>query len=429
MRDGLIRINQSTRFALLAHGRSAQFMSYLGQLPLAAAPGQRHYGLDWLRIGAFLLLMLFHTAMAFVTGNWLVKLAEIEWLSFPMLFLTPWRLGVLFIVAGFASRALLVKLEEPGVFAWERTKRLLVPLLFAMALIIPPQSWVRLVLHHGYTHDYLYFLAHDLFRFGQLDGVTLPGWEHLWFVAYLWAFTMGLAFALARLAPAVKLKATLWFEQLGTGWRLLWLPLAYLIPVRAAITFTVSESHGLFDDWISYAIYLPLFLFGFGLAGSRTLWPAVARLWKPALALSLAGYAILVWVELGWPYAHPPHLVMALDRGAMATMLWGMALVMLRLGDTLLNRDHPWRARLSEAIFPCYIIHQTMIVVTAWWLLPAQLPPLLSFGIVLAATAAGSWLFYRLGREVRWLGPLVGLSIAKPKLGRRAKAILRVRPG
>ena len=403
-------------------------MSYMGQSPFAH-PGQRHYGLDWLRIGAFLLLMLYHAAMVFVTGDWLVKLAQVEWLSFPMLFLAPWRLGVLFIVAGFASRALLAKLEQPGAFALERTRRLLLPLLFAMALIIPPQSWVRLVLHHGYTHDYLYYLIHDAFRFGRLDGVTLPGWEHLWFVAYLWVFTMALAITLARLAPAAKVKAALWFEQLGRGTRLLWLPLVYLIPVRAAITFTTGETHGLFDDWLSDAIYLPLFLFGFGLAGSRTLWPAVARLWKPALALALAGYAMLVWVELGWPAdARPPHLVMALDRAAMAAMLWGMALVMLRLGDTLLNREHPVRAKLSEAIFPCYILHQSVIVLTAWWLLPAQLPPLLAFGIVLGATAGSCWLLYRLGGEIFWLRPLIGLSTAKPKLGRRAKAILRVRP-
>ena len=403
-------------------------MSYLGLSPFVR-PDQRHYGLDWLRIGAFLLLMLYHVAMVFVTGDWLVKLSQIEWLAYPMLFLQPWRLGVLFIVAGFASRALLAKLEAPGAFAWERTKRLIVPLLVAMVLIIPPQSWIRLVLHHGYAHDYLYFLAHDAFRFGSLDGVTLPGWEHLWFVAYLWAFTMILAVGLARLAPAIKLRLTLRFEQLGQGWRLLWLPLAYLVPVRAAITFTTGESHGLFDDWLTDAIYLPCFLFGFGLAGSRTLWPAIARLWKPALALALASYAILLWVELGWPGdAHPPHLVMALDRAALAGMLWGMALAMLRLGDTLLNRDHPLRAPLSAAIFPCYIIHQSVIVLTAWWLLPAQLPPLLAFGIVLAATAAGSWLFYRLGRDIAWLRPLIGLSAAKPKLGRRAKAILRVAP-
>ncbi len=404
-------------------------MSYIGHAPFAIQPGERHYGLDWLRSGAFLLLMLYHGAMVFVTGDWLVKLAQIEWLAFPMLFLSPWRLAALFIIAGFASRALLAKLEEPRTFAWERTKRLLLPLLFAMALVIPPQSWVRLVVEHGYTHDYLYFLTHDVFRFGQLDGVTLPGWEHLWFVAYLWAFTMALAFALARLAPTAKVKAALWFERLGTGSRLLWLPLAYLVPVRAAITFTTGESHGLFNDWLSDAIYLPCFLFGFGLAGSRTLWPAVARLWRAALLLALLAYAILVQVELGWPAdAKPPHLVMALDRAAMAAMLWGMALVMLRLADTVLNRDGRWRATLSEAIFPCYIVHQTLIVLTAWWLLPAHLPAPFAFAIILAATAAGCWLFYRLGREVAWLRPLIGLNTAKPRLGRRARAILRVRP-
>jgi hypothetical protein len=257
----------------------------MGPSPFAR-PGARHYGLDWLRIGAFLLLILYHAAMVFVTGDWLVKLAQVEWLSYPMLLLQPWRLAALFIIAGFASRALLSKLGEPKAFAWERTKRLLLPLLFAMALLVPPQSWLRLVLHHGYAHDYLYFLAHDAFRFGTLDGVTLPGWEHLWFVAYLWAFTMALAAGLGRLSPAAKLKAALWFEQLGKGSRLLWLPLLYLVPVRAAITFTLSENHGLFDDWLSDAIYLPCFLFGFGLAGTRTLWPAIGRLWKPALLVA-----------------------------------------------------------------------------------------------------------------------------------------------
>ena len=404
-------------------------MSCLSPSAFASVPGQRHYGLDWLRIGAFAMLMLYHAAMAFVTGDWLVKLAEIEWLAYPMMFLSPWRLAILFIVAGYASRALLAKLEQPGAFALERTKRLLIPLLFAMALIIPPQSWVRLVVEHGYAHGYLHYLAHDAFRFGQMDGVTLPGWEHLWFVAYLWAFTMALAFALSRLAPLAKVKTALWFEKLGTGSRLLWLPLLYFVPVRAAITFTTGESHGLFDDWLSDLIYLPCFLFGFGLAGSRALWPAIGRLWRPALAVALAAYAVLVAIETFYPAeARKPHLVMAADRAALAAMLWSMSLVMLHLADRLLNRDHPWRARLSEAIFPCYILHQSVIVVVAFWLLPAGLPAPLAFAIVIGATALSCAAFYLLGREIGPLRPLIGLSMAKPKLGRRAKAILRVRP-
>src|ERR1700741_136517 len=91
---------------------------------------QRHYGLDWLRAGAFALLILYHLGMAFVTGSWLVKLTQIEWLFYPMLFVSPWGAGILFIVSGYASRALLAKLGGTEPFVRQRTLRLIVPLLF-----------------------------------------------------------------------------------------------------------------------------------------------------------------------------------------------------------------------------------------------------------------------------------------------------------
>lgn len=379
-------------------------------MPPAPLPVSRHYGLDWLRIGAFLALILYHSAMAFVTGGWLVKLAQIEWLAFPMLFLSPWRLAVLFIVSGYASRALLAKLGDVRGFVRERTMRLILPLLFAMVLIIPPQSWVSLRVNHGYPHGFGHFLTHDAFRFGPLDGVTLPGWEHLWFVFYLWLYTMGVAVVLALTAPRYGEIAQRWFDKLGEGSRLLWLPLLYLVPARVAVTFVTGEGHGLFDDWLSDAIYLPCFLFGFALAGAKALWPVIARLWKPALALALASYAVLAAIEWLYPAdTRLSHELMALDRAAMAVMLWAMALVMLRLADTLLDRDHPWRTTLSEAVFPIYIIHQTIIVLVAWWLLPLRLSAWLAYPVVLAATALGCWLFYRLGRDVTGLAPLIGL--------------------
>jgi hypothetical protein len=46
-------------------------------------PGQRHYSLDWLRVIAFGLLILFHTGMKFVSWNWHLKNPEtsvaLEW--------------------------------------------------------------------------------------------------------------------------------------------------------------------------------------------------------------------------------------------------------------------------------------------------------------------------------------------------------------
>jgi glucan biosynthesis protein C len=377
-----------------------------------SASVQRHYGLDWLRIGAFLLLMGYHVAMVFVTGDWIVKTAQpIQWLAYPMLFITPWRLTVLFIVSGYAARALLGKLEGTGRFARERTKRLIIPLLFAMVAIIPPQSWVNLRFNHGYTQDFGYFMTHDWLMFGQYDHVTLPGWEHLWFVFYLWLFTMALAAGLVLFGPETRARLTRAFEMLGSGYRLLWVPLIYFVPMRVAITFTTGETHGLFNDWLTDAIHFPAFLFGFALAGSTAIWPALRRVWRPALILALASFVVLVTIENAYPgKLTPPHGTMAANRAALACMMWGMALVMLHAATAFLNRDHPWRATLSVAIFPFYIIHQTAIVLIAWWLLPLDLPAGAEAAIIVSGTAASCILFYVVGGRLAWLRPLIGLG-------------------
>ncbi|MBB5684566.1 acyltransferase family protein [Sphingobium boeckii] len=388
------------------------------QHPVQAAPAiPRHFGLDWLRIGAFALLILYHIGMMFVTGGWLVKTdAPIEALSYPMLFVSPWRLGVLFIVSGYAARAMITKAGLLDIFAAERSKRLLIPLLFAMIFIIPPQSWVTLQFNHGYESGFWSFWLHDYFRVAPLHGVTLPAWEHLWFVFYLWLYTMLLVAGLVLIPAQARQMLGGLFDRLATGWRLLWMPLLYLIPMRIGLTFTTGESHGLFNDWVSDFILLPMFLFGFGLAGAPALWLAIARLWRPALVLSLVAYLVLAAVETAYPgTSTPPHATMALNRAAQAAMLWGMALVMLRLADTMLDRDHRWRARLSEAVFPFYIIHQSAIVLIGWWLLPLSLSPLAQFAAILAGTAASCWLFYDIGRRIGWLRPLIGLrALTRP---------------
>jgi len=388
-------------------------MTSQGPSALRGAAPARHCGLDWLRIGAFSLLILFHAGLAFTPGPWVIKLADVEWPSYPMLFVSTWRLALPFLIAGYASRAMLARLGDVPSFLRERSQRLLLPLVFAMAVLIPPQSWVRLR-EANYAHDYSYYLAHDDFHFGRWQGVTLPAWEHLWFLPYLWLFTVGLL-AAAALAPAqVKARVAASLSWLGERSRLLWAPLAYFALVRVGIVFTLGESHGLFDDWLSDAVYLPCFLFGFALAGTPELWVAIARVRRPALAIALACFAMLAVIEAAYPgTSRPGHLVMALDRAAMGAMLWSMSLVMLHLAATWLNRDHRWRRPLAEAVFPAYIIHQTIIVLVAWWLQPLALPPGLAFAIVTGATASGCWLFWQLGRRAGSFRILFGLGPAK----------------
>jgi len=373
---------------------------------------ERHYGMDWLRIGAFALLILYHVGMVFVPWGYHIKTAHpAAWVEVPMLFPNAWRLLLLFLVSGFASRMLLAKSSGLRGFLANRNGRLLIPLAFGIAVIVPPQSWVELVVKHGYAHDYLWFWANDYFRFGALDGVILPTWNHLWFVLYLWIYTLALALLLLfkpRLQPL--------FDRIFGGAGALWVPLVWLLLIHYVLFHRVEETHDLVNDGLAHLAYFSGFLFGFGLAGSRVTMSAFARLWVPAAVLALASYAIVGGVVALWPEGTPgPHWAGPAFRIAREVQTWASIAALIGLAERYLNRDHRWRATLTEAVFPFYIIHQTVIVLGEYGLRPFALPALAEFIILVVATAAGCGLFYRIGREIAPLRPLIGLRLASSK--------------
>jgi glucans biosynthesis protein C len=96
-----------------------------------------------------------------------------------------------------------------------------------------------------------------------------------------------------------------------------------------------------------------------------------------------------------------------------------MIVALIGLADSYLNRDHPWRRVLTEAVFPFYLIHQTIIVGVEGWLLHFGLPRAAEFAILLVATLGGCWIFYAVGREIGWLRPLIGLRPRARKEGMR----------
>jgi len=100
----------------------------------------RHYGMDWLRIGAFGLLILYHLGMFFVPWDWHVKTARpMDWVAIPMLATNSWRLVLLFIVSGYATAKILGRGLPASKFLSDRSARLLIPVIIAAILIIPPQ--------------------------------------------------------------------------------------------------------------------------------------------------------------------------------------------------------------------------------------------------------------------------------------------------
>jgi len=370
--------------------------------------------MDWLRIGAFALLILYHIGMVFVPWNFHVKSLHVEdWVRLPMLASNAWRLTLLFVVSGYASRALLNRSSGTAGFFANRCYRLLVPLLFGMAVIVPPQPWVELVTKHAYAGSYLTFWSHDYFRFGKLAGLSLPTWNHLWFVVYLWVYTSVLTLGLVLVRGDWLQRA---FDWVFGSWAVLALPVAWLVFVHAWWFQMAAESQALFGDWVAHVTYFPAFLFGFGLARSEPAMAAIARWWKVGAVAAVLGYGAIIGIELEWPgdivaprWIYPGYGV------AHALEQWGAIVALIGIAERHWNRDHRWRRTLTEAVFPFYLIHQTIIVLVMYALLPAGLPGWAEFACLLAATTIGCIAFYWIGRSIAPLRPLIGLRALPSK--------------
>jgi peptidoglycan/LPS O-acetylase OafA/YrhL len=262
--------------------------------------------------------------------------------------------------------------------------------------------WVR-AREAGYAGSLLRFWLIDGWNPAPAGRIGFPAWEHLWFVVYLWTYTMLLAVAPD---PAMWQRGV---ERWLAGGRLVWLPVAMLGMARIALMFLVPERHELTGDWEGHALYLPMFLFGVALGGSPALWHAIRRDAMPAALLAAVAGLVVVSVVLRYPGTRvPPHAIAAAERFAQVAMAWSMAVALLAAADRWARRDHPWRAHLATAVFPAYLVHHPVIVVTAWLLRPTRVGAGMAAVAILAATVAACVAAAWLARSVPWLAPVLG---------------------
>lgn len=369
----------------------------------------RQYGLDWLRIGAFGLLILYHIGMFFVPWGWHVKAAQlVEWAVWPMMAINPWRLLLLFVISGIVSRTLLAKLGTAREFAASRSVRLAVPLLAGMVLFVAPQPWFELRDRGRYDAGFMHFWLHDYFEFGGSHGTPLPTWNHLWFVAYLWAYSLVLA-GLAALPAAARGTLQQGFDLLFRGWGLVLLPIAWLAFAQLVLHPAFGETHALVNDPYAHAIYGFAFFFGIGLARSEGAWELILQRWRGLLGAATLACTGMFAVHALSDGTSAWETARALSRAMLA---WSMILGLLGFGQIRLHYDGPVRRYLTEAIFPYYIAHQTIIVAAGFWLKQIGAQPEMGFGVILLTTVFGCALTYEIGRRVYWLRPLLGLKSA-----------------
>jgi surface polysaccharide O-acyltransferase-like enzyme len=376
---------------------------------------QRLYFLDWVRIIAFFLLIVYHIGMYYVTWGWHVKSPYASDAIEPLMMLSsPWRLGLLFLVSGVACGSMLMKMRASA-FMRSRSARLLVPLLFGMLVIVPPQAYFEVLEQVGYQGSYLDFMGLYLTGYGGFckDGcLDLPTWNHLWFVAYLWVYCMLLGALMLVLGARFDVLAQRIAQQL-CGWKLIALPVAVLGAVRMALLSDFPSTHGLFDDWYNHAQYFPLFLLGALLSRHSAIWIEIDQMRWSALGIALCCWAaLIVYFAQHESIMSLPHFapLQAAMRVVWALCAWCAMLAACGFAHRHLNVDNAQRRYLSQAVFPVYIVHQSLIVSLAHMMKPARIAPVTEALILLVLTVCLSFGIVELVRRRRALRPLFGLG-------------------
>lgn len=397
------------------------------------AASARRYDLDWIRVAAFFLLIFYHVGVFYESDDWHTSSPRpIEGIEIVMSLASPWRLALLFLIAGFATRFMTARLSPgfrgAGALAWSRTGRLFLPLVFGMLVIVPPQTYFQVAQYTPHLVDpwpqfYALYLSGD-----HAWGIITPTWNHLWFVAYLWVYSLVLACVLALTGGGMA-RLGRWLERPLSGPLLLIAPIAYLGLVRQLYPI-FDRTHALVDDWYMHSVYLPLFLFGFLVARSERIRQAfIDQRWT---SLAIAGTAWVAWqtylltwtglpgdAQLWTPMAeNPPAWLRIAMRGAYAAIQWSAITAILGFGAKHLNFDRPALRYLTVAVFPLYILHQTITVAAGRYLPTLQLPLALEAGLLVAITFGGAFAGYELFRRITPLRPFLGLKL-RPQAANR----------
>ncbi len=346
---------------------------------------ERRYDIDWLRVIAIGLLLIYHIAIGFqpwgVFIGFIQNSESLEGIWTPMSMLNVWRIPLLFFVSGMGVYFALQRRHWKA-FLMERTKRILIPFIFGMLLIVPLHVWLW---QSYYSQDLSYMVN--------------PA--HLWFLANIFIYVLIFVplFVFIKNKQQGKLYSAIS--------KLMASPLALLllmIPFIAEAKIVQPENFELYamtghGFWIGMIAFLTGF---FCVYFGTSFWQNVTR-WRwlsliiaftlyvlriEQMTIDLAGYLIPVESNL-WIYS------------------------VFGFGFKYLNRPSDTLRYLSNAAYPIYIIHMFFLYLSSWLIFPLDFHPMTKFIAVNLGTFAGCFITYEfLIRRIRWIRPLFGVKPA-----------------
>ncbi|WP_420603152.1 acyltransferase family protein [Flagellimonas sp.] len=379
-----------------------------------ASTKRLHY-LDWLRVLAFGLLFLFHSWRPFDHLPWHIKNEE-QSVVFDLLtfFTHGWRMHLIFLVSGagtwFAMRS------RKGKFITDRVKRLLIPFLFGILIIIPPQRFYEWVMFRDFEGGYLDFLMiYPSQQLGDTMGSSVLLWfghlgTHLWYLPFLFVMTI-ISIPIFRKIQKGKIKFT-WLKRiLSTR-----LGVFVLVIPMIVCRFLLKPIFQGYTDWADFFVYIWPFIYGFMFVADKEFIDIIKR--KTLLLLNVGVLSSAIFIYLGSSNAQMVqvflepelswiHLGVTINAMFIA-LSW--ILFFLAFFARSMNFNHSILVPANISILPIYILHQTLIIVFGYYIVQYDHNIFIKFLIIALTAIPTSVLLYQLIRTNNVTRFLFGLK-------------------
>lgn len=331
----------------------------------------RRYDLDWLRVIAILLLHLFHCAMPFIAEwDWHIKNKETSYLILEAnYFLSRWRMPILFFISGIGT-VFVLNQKSIKHFILQRTKRLVVPLVFGMLIIVPPQVYFERIFkgekYNSYLDFYTSIFTTTVYPEGNLS------WHHLWFIAYLFVFSI---LAIPAILFFKSKKGNLFINKTADFSNKFGLISFGVILFLASLLYYKfpNETHAFVDDWAGFTRYFLYFIFGAFIGVNSVFWKNLQN--NRFRNLKVAFFCTILTNYIRWNDLEPfwsININSILFSALIAINAWFWVIAILGYGKRYLNFNNKMLQFSNEAIYPFYILHQTFIVIISYYVVQLQ---------------------------------------------------------
>jgi len=343
----------------------------------------RRYDIDWMRVIAIALLLIYHVAIGFQPWGMMIGFItnEKSWdaLWIPMSMMNVWRIPLLFYVSGMGVY-FAIRNRSWKQLLLERARRILLPFLFGMLLIVP-------------LHIYIWQ------RYYHFDIDYLPGPGHLWFLGNLFVYVIVFAPIFFYLKQQEHSRLVNWTKKTFSN------PLGILLMMGVFIAEVLLIDPMPFEmyamTWHGFVLGLLAFFFGFCFVlFGATFWNMTLK-WRWLFLAAAIAFFVTRTIYLR---TSTPTYMLSIESNCWIVSFFAFAYKYFNHPSSLLRY-------LSRAAYPFYILHMIFLYLGSYFIFPLDIDVRVQFLLVLLSTITGCLLTYEfLIRRVPFIRLLFGLK-------------------